>query len=33
MQEREMIHTTNKAWLSSVVIFLTSVIVTQAGFS
>ncbi len=33
MQEREMIDTTNNAWLSSVVIFLTSVIVTQAGFS
>lgn len=33
MQEREMIDTTNNAWLSSAVIFLTSVIVTQVGFS
>ena len=31
MQEREMIDTTNKAWLSSAVIFLTSVVLTQAG--
>jgi hypothetical protein len=29
MQEREMIDTTNKAWLSSAVIFLTPVIVTH----